>query len=51
MLPVVVSRGPNKKLGLNQLNSNIPDPVTTSNQGDADDNLYNFRLTLGGRGN
>ncbi len=26
-------------------------PVTQGNQNDANDNLYNFRLTLGGKGN
>jgi hypothetical protein len=30
---------------------NVGAPVTQGNQNDANDNLYNFRLTLGGKGN
>jgi prepilin-type N-terminal cleavage/methylation domain-containing protein len=35
----------------NDFTVNVGVPVTKGNQNDANDNLYNFRLTLGGKGN
>jgi hypothetical protein len=59
LVPVIASAGPNKKLGIDVWQAGVPDPMSIGNPSaavvgnvnDANDNLYNFRLTLGGKGN
>lgn len=58
-VPVVASSGPDKKLGFDTWNPGVPDPmsigiptaVVPGNPNDENDNLYSFRLSLGGKGN
>jgi prepilin-type N-terminal cleavage/methylation domain-containing protein len=50
LVPVIASSGPNKKIGITAVNAPGPDGMANDPTGDANDNLYNFRLTLGGKG-
>ena len=49
LVPVIASSGPDRKLGISPVAANTPDPMQTASA-DANDNLYNFRLRIGGRG-
>jgi prepilin-type N-terminal cleavage/methylation domain-containing protein len=59
LVPVIASAGPNKKLGIDVWPLGAPDPMSIGaptaavpgNANDEFDNLYNFRLSLGGKGN
>jgi hypothetical protein len=51
LLPVIVSAGPDSQFGFNSPSTpGEPDPMKILDPNAASDNIYNFRLTIGGRG-
>jgi prepilin-type N-terminal cleavage/methylation domain-containing protein len=50
MVPVIASGGPDRVLGIQPVSVDQPDQMQTAIQNNESDNLYSYRLRLGGRG-
>jgi hypothetical protein len=50
LVPVIASAGPDRVLGIQPISVDQPDPMQIAIQNNENDNLYSYRLRLGGKG-